>query len=168
MTPLAQALRQTSWRFLRLVGRLRGLHFPSNIPKAELVGRLLVRLTDPAEVRLTWQSLPEPARQALADLGLAGGRLAQRHLQLTYGALRDAPELVRLYQQTGPPLPEAGGPFSPLEQLCLLGFMFQDRRTEQLFIPAEVMGLLAALVDQAPPGRPAADPKTLGVDLLQH
>ncbi len=132
MIPLKQALQATAWRLLKIIGRRRGLHYPSNIAKAPLIERLLPRLRDPDDLAATLAGLdPDPAR-CLLDLRRAGGHLPEPLLTRRYGPWRATRALLAAHRrQTG---------LSPLEILHLSGLIFRNKTLTPptIFIPTDL------------------------------
>lgn len=166
MTTLHQALQQTSWRLLKIIGRERGLQFKSNIHKADLINRLHPRLLDPHPLARALTALTDLDRRALADIQTTGGRQALRHLRPRYGDLprRSAALIQRL--QTAQPDP----PLSPLERLLKNGLIFFDPARADLYIPFDLLARLpqpdTLNPDAPPPETPPAAPHPL--DFLAH
>lgn len=172
MTTLVEALQATSWHFLITIGRRRRLKLDSNLPKAALIDILNRTLVQPDNLRPALAGLSAPARQLLVDLQLAGGRVARRHLAASSGRLRLAREIIQtLRQQVHAPesaARSAQAAFSPLEEVTLLGLVFLQPATDDLFIPAELLPLLPA-PPALPPPIPARQARPIApVDLVCH
>ena len=148
MTTLAQALSTASWRWLKVIGRQRGLRFASNISKATLLARLLEQVPDPAALAVCLAQLPAPTHQLLDDLRLAGGALPLRYLHRRYGPLSPQPELIKKIV--------AQAPLTPPEHLLALGLIFYDKPESTLFIPADLAAHLPAPAQTRPRALPQA------------
>lgn len=138
--PLSRALAGTSWRLLAQIGRRNGLHFPSNIPKADLLARLTETLSGPAHLARVWATLPPPEQRLVTDILRAGGQLSVFALRPEYGPFRSAAHILRLASAT--PLPHNAPPLSPAERLLLRGLLYHHPPTGRLFIPAPLSDYL--------------------------
>ncbi len=142
---LRQALASTSWRLLKIIGRQRGLSYPSNIGKAELVDRLEPVLPDPTSLKAVLGGLSEMEHQALATLSTAGGRLPRHQLDRRFGSLAGGGELLQKVSSSLEAL-------SALERLVIKGLLFYEVETDDFVIPDD---LISRLPVPSPPPAPA-------------
>lgn len=155
MITLWEALQASSWQLMITIGRQRGLGLDANLSKSELMTKIAPTLLDPVSLNQAMTHLPAPAGQALLYLCQAGGHCPARYLRQQHGHLRPMSQLVQRRQRVT--AQSDLSPFAPLEQLCLLGLAFLDRKTDDLFIPSDLMPLIEEALNR---GR--EDTKTRG------
>jgi hypothetical protein len=167
MTTLGKALEMAPWRLLVLIGRQRGLPISSNTIKADLVDWLSWALLDSTNLNATIADLAKPEQQALADVLAAGGRSPLRHLRPRHGDLRSVQWLYRWSSRARQQTSSNDLALTPLEGLYILGLVFYDAATDDVFIPVDLVPHLPA-PDLPPPPTTEVRPAPALADLLCH
>jgi hypothetical protein len=172
MTTLRQALQLKPVHFITIVGRENGLGIDSNLRKPDLIDKVAMALSNPARLPACLSRLTAPEEQALMDLLTAGGRLPARYLTTTYGPLRSPRKTIQAYRQRAALRHlrqdvAQDTALSPLERLGLLGLVFHDPQTNDLFIPDDFISHLPR-PELPPPAAPTPAAGLVPVDLLCH
>jgi hypothetical protein len=140
MITLWEALQASSWQLIIAIGRQRGLGLDANLSKSELMTKVTPALLDPVNLNQALIRLPAQTERALLYLCQAGGHCPARYLRQQHGPLRPMSQLVQRRQRVTAQRDLT--PFASLEQLCLLGLAFLDRKTDDLFIPTDLSPLI--------------------------